>query len=67
MQRGIEGSVLDLQDLLGLPRDGVRDRMAVRGRNGDSLQDQQIERALQQVALQGRRSAFRHETTRLST
>jgi hypothetical protein len=61
VERRIERPVLDLEHLLGSVLDGVRDGMAVRGADGERLQNQQVERPLEQFALNGRVSAFGHE------
>ena len=47
--------------------DGVRDGVAVRGANGERFQDEQIERALQQLSLHRCVSSFGHVSRRLST
>ena len=54
--------MLDLQHVLGLVLDGVRDGVAVRRPEDEGSQDEQIERALQQLSLHRRVGALRHVT-----
>ena len=60
MQRRIERAVLYLQHVVGLMLDDVRDGVAVRGPANERLEDEQIERALQQFTLQRLVPLFRH-------
>jgi hypothetical protein len=58
MQGRIERSVFDLQHVVGALLDGVRDGMAVGGAEHEGLQDEKIQRSLQQLAFE-RRAASR--------
>ena len=49
MQRGIEGSMFDLEHVVRPVRDGVRDGVAVRRANRESLEDEEVECALQEL------------------
>src|SRR5207248_8279497 len=51
LQRGIERSVLDEELLVGGLLDGVRDALAVLRPPDEGAEDQQIQRALQQLEL----------------
>ena len=54
MQRGIERPLLHLQHVVGRLLDGLRDRVAVRGAGEEGFENQEVERALQQLdALAG--------------
>ena len=56
--------MLDLENIVGTLLDGVGDGVAVRRPERQRFQDQQIERALEQLALHRRVSAFRHRSRR---
>src|SRR5215211_3100067 len=51
LERGVERSLLDRQDGVGQELDLLRDRVAVERLHGERLQDQHVERALEQLAL----------------
>ena len=60
MEGRVERPVLDLQDLVGAARDGVRDGVAV-GRPGlQRLQHEEIESSLKQVGVERGGRAARH-------
>src|SRR5206468_10445920 len=67
VERRIQRPVLDLQHLVGSLLDGVRDRVPVRGAEGQGFQDQQVERPLEHFALNRLISAFRHSVASYST
>ena len=52
VERRIERALLDLQDLVRQQVNGLGDRVAVQPRRAERMEDQQVERALEQ----GRRS-----------
>jgi hypothetical protein len=53
MQRGIKRALVHLQNLLGDLPDALRDAPAVHGLERKSSQDQQVQRALNQVRRLG--------------
>ena len=58
MERRIERSGFDLEELFRCPLDVLGDRVPVRGPEEERSEDQQVERALQQ--LDARRTASTH-------
>jgi hypothetical protein len=52
--------MLDLEHVIGPALDGVGNRVAVRGAGGQRAEDEQVERALQQLAFDRRLSSSRH-------
>jgi hypothetical protein len=53
MERGIERALLDLQDVAGHLLQALRDGVAVDRAEGDDFQDEDVERALEQVGFGG--------------
>ena len=51
VQRGIKRALLHLQNIVGIPFDGLRDGVAMRPAQHQSPEDKQVERALQQFDL----------------
>ena len=51
MERGIEGTLLHLQHRARHLVETLGDRVPVDGAEGDHLQDEHVERALQQIGL----------------
>jgi hypothetical protein len=62
LQSWVERSMADLEHIVGPLFDGLRDRVPVRTAEGERLQNQQIERALQKIQMVVK-SSSRHSTT----
>ncbi len=56
VQRRVERALVDLEDVLGKLADALRNAPAVHGFEGDGLQNQQVQRALDQIV------GFTHKT-----
>src|SRR5216683_3932160 len=61
MQSRVERAVLDLQNLIRAMLDHVSDGVSVRRAKSQRLQEQQVERTLDQVALQRSSASFGHK------
>jgi hypothetical protein len=60
MKRGVERAVLNLEHIIRLPFNGMRDRMSVRVAKHQRSKDQDIKGALEEILLHGGRAAFGH-------
>jgi hypothetical protein len=60
MERGVQRAVFDLQNIVGAVLDDVSDGVAVGRTQGQRLQNQHVERALNQVALKRRSATLWH-------
>jgi hypothetical protein len=58
MQGGVEGSMFDLQDILGPSLDRMRYGVSVSGAQNQRLQDQHVQRSLKHFALQRRLASW---------
>jgi hypothetical protein len=51
VEGGVEGSLLDGEDVIRHPLDVLRDGVAVEGLDGEGLQDEHVEGAIEQLAF----------------
>ena len=61
MESGVERTGVDLEDVAGVELDGLADAVAVLGSPAESLEDQEVERALEKldaVLIAGWRQVF---------